>query len=67
MSDNENASKQAEVGALPNVEPDHVEAAPNANNLPLTASPNDLFLQEKSKHQLCVEKLNLKIRVQGGR
>jgi hypothetical protein len=37
MSDDNNPSKQAEADASPNVEPDHVEGAPNANNLPLTA------------------------------
>jgi hypothetical protein len=59
MSDDENPSKQAEADASPNVEPGHVEGVPNTNNPPLTASPNDLFLQEKSKHELRVEKLNL--------
>jgi hypothetical protein len=58
MSNDENPSKQAQADASPNVEPDHVEGAPNANNPPLTASPNDLFLQEKSKHELRAEKLN---------
>jgi hypothetical protein len=48
MSDDKNPSKQADADASPNVEPDHVEGAPNANNPPLTASPNDLFLQEKA-------------------
>jgi hypothetical protein len=61
MSEDENSSKQAEADASPNVEPDHVEGAPNANNPPLTASPNNLFFQEKSKHQLRVEKLNLEL------
>jgi hypothetical protein len=61
MSDDKNPSKQAEADTSPNVEPDHVEGAPNANNLPFTASPNDLFLHEKSKHQLRVEKLNLEL------
>ncbi len=37
MSDDENPSKQAEADASPNVERDHVEGAPNANNPPLTA------------------------------
>jgi hypothetical protein len=38
-----------------------MEGAPNANNPPLTADANGLFLQEKSKHQLRVEKLNLEL------
>jgi hypothetical protein len=38
-----------------------VEGAPNANNLPLRASPNHLFLEEKINHQLCVKKLNLEL------
>jgi hypothetical protein len=59
MSDDEKPSEQAEADASPHVEPDHAEGAPNAYNPPLTSSPNDLFLQEKSKHELRVEKLNL--------
>ena len=61
MSDDENPSKQAEADASPNVERDHMEGAPGTNNPPLTASPDDLFLEEKSKHQLRVEKLNLEL------
>jgi hypothetical protein len=49
MSDDNNPSKQAEADASPNVEPDHhVEGAPNANNSPLTASPNDFFCRKKA-------------------
>jgi hypothetical protein len=59
MTNDDNESKQAEADASPNEESAYVEGAPNANNPPLTASPNDLFLQEKSKHQARVEKLNL--------
>jgi hypothetical protein len=39
-----------------------VEGASHANNPPLTASPNDIFLGEKIKHELrCVERLNLEL------
>ncbi len=61
MRDDDNPSKQAEVDASPNEESAYVQGAPNANNLPLTASPNDLFLQEKSMHQLRVENLNFEL------
>jgi hypothetical protein len=44
MSDDENAPKQAKADASPNVEPGHVEGVPNANNPPLTASPNKHLL-----------------------
>jgi hypothetical protein len=67
MRDDDNPSKQAEVDAWPNEESAYVQGAPNANNLPLTASPNDLFLQEKSMHQLRVEKSQLRISAQGDR
>jgi hypothetical protein len=49
MSNDENASKHAESEASPNVETDHVEGAPTADNPPATAGPNDSFLDEKSK------------------
>ena len=61
MRDGDNPSKQAEVDASPNEESAYAQGAPNANNLPLTASPNDLFLQEKSMHQLRVENLNFEL------
>ncbi len=61
MSNNENASKQAESDASPNVEPDHVEGAPTADNPPATAGPNDSFLDEKSKHQLRVQQLRIEL------
>jgi hypothetical protein len=61
MSNDENASKQAESDTSPNVEPDHVEGAPTANNPPATAGPNDSLLDEKSKHQLRVEQLKLEL------
>ena len=47
MCDDDNPSKQAEADASPNVERDHVEGAPNANDPPLTASPNDLFFKRR--------------------
>ena len=59
MSNDENASKQAESDASPNVEPDHVEGAPTADNPPATAGPNDSFLDEKSNHRLRVQQLEL--------
>jgi predicted phage-related endonuclease len=58
MSNNENAS-QAESDTSPDVEPDHVEGAPTADNPPATAGPNDSFLDEKSKHRLRVQQLKL--------
>jgi hypothetical protein len=61
MSNDENASKQAESDASPNVEPDHVEGAPTADNPPATAGPNDSFLDEKSKYRLRVEQLKLEL------
>jgi hypothetical protein len=61
MSDDKNPPKQAEAEASPNEESTYMEGALYANNPPLTASPKDLFLQEKSEHQLRVEKLNLEL------
>ena len=61
MSNDENASKQDEADASPNKESGHVEGAPNANNPPLTASPNDPFLHEKRKYQLDIEQLKLEL------
>jgi hypothetical protein len=61
MSNDENASKQAESDTSPNVEPDHVEGAPTADNPPATDGPNDSLLDEKSKHQLRVEQLKLEL------
>ncbi len=61
MSDDENASKQAEADASPNVETDHVEGAPTADNPPATAGPNGSLSDEKSKHWLCVEQLKLEL------
>jgi hypothetical protein len=58
VSNNENAS-QAESDTSPDVEPDHVEGAPTADNPPATAGPNDSFLDEKSKHRLRVQQLKL--------
>ena len=48
-------SKQAEADVSPNVEPDHVEGTSPADNPPLTAGPNNSFLEEKRKHRLRVE------------
>jgi hypothetical protein len=59
MSNNENAYKQAESDASLNVEPDHVEGEPTADNPPATAGPDDSFLDEKSKHRLRVQQLKL--------
>jgi hypothetical protein len=61
MSNDENTSKQAQSDASPNVEPDHVEGAPTADNPPATAGPNDSLLDEKSKHRLRVEQLKLEL------
>jgi hypothetical protein len=61
MSNDENASKQAEADASPNVEPDHVEGASTADNPPPTAGPNDSFLDEKSKLKVRVEQLKLEL------
>jgi TolA-binding protein len=61
MSNYENESKQNESDASPNVETDHVEGAPTADNPPTTAGPNDSFLDEKSKYRLCVEELKLEL------
>jgi hypothetical protein len=61
MSNKENASKQAESNASPNVEPDHVEGAPTADNPPATAGPNDSLSDKKSKHWLRVEQLKLEL------
>jgi hypothetical protein len=60
MSNDENTSKQAD-NALPNIEPDHVEGAPTADNLPARAGPNNSFSDEKSKHWLRVEQLKLEL------
>jgi hypothetical protein len=67
MSNNENPSRKAKADALLEVESDHVEAAPTAGNPPATAGPNDSFLEEKTKYQLRVKKLTLRISAQGGR
>jgi hypothetical protein len=61
MSNDENTSKQAQSDASPNVEPDHVEGAPTADNPPPTAGPNDSLSDEKSKHRLRVEQLKLEL------
>ncbi len=61
MSNDENTSKQAQSDASPNVEPDHVEGAPTADNPPATAGPNDFLSDEKSKHRLRVEQLKLEL------
>ena len=61
MSNDENASKQAEFDTSPNVEPDHVEGAPTADNPPATAGPNNSLSDEKSKHWLRVEQLKLEL------
>jgi hypothetical protein len=61
MSNNENASKQAESNAWLNVEPDHVEGAPTADNPPATAGPNDSLSDKKSKHRLRVKQLKLEL------
>ncbi len=61
MSNGENTSKQAQSVASPNVEPDHVEGAPTADNPPATAGPNDSLSDEKSKQQLRVEQLKLEL------
>jgi hypothetical protein len=61
MSNDENTSKQAQSHALPNVEPDHVEGAPTADNPPATAGPNNSLSDEKSKHWLRVEQLKLEL------
>jgi plasmid replication initiation protein len=59
MSNNENASKQAESDALLKVEPDHMEGAPTADNPPAIAGLNYSFLDEKSKHWLRVKQLKV--------
>jgi hypothetical protein len=59
VSNDENTPKQAQSDASPNVEPDHVEGAPTANNPPATAGPIDSLSDEKSKHRLPVEQLKL--------
>jgi hypothetical protein len=64
MSIDKNPSKQAAVDASSNQEFAYVEGASNAKNPPFRASPNNLFVGEKIKHQNCVMKLNLE---QGGR
>jgi hypothetical protein len=61
MSNDENASEQAESDTSPNVEPDHVEGAPTADNQPATAGLNDSLSDEKSKHRLRVEQLKLEL------
>jgi hypothetical protein len=61
MSNEENASKQAKSDASPNVEPDHVEGTPTANNPPATAGANDSLLDKKSKHRLRVKQLKLEL------
>jgi hypothetical protein len=61
MINDENASKDAKSAALPNVEPDHVEGAPTADNPPATAGPNNSVLDEKSKHQLRVQQLRIEL------
>jgi hypothetical protein len=61
MSNDENASKQAESDASPNVEPDHVEGAPTADNPPATAGATDSLSDENSKHRLRVEQLKLEL------
>jgi hypothetical protein len=61
MSNGENTSKQAQSVASPNVEPDHVEGTPTADNRPATAGPNNSLLDEKSKHRLRVEQLKLEL------
>ncbi len=61
MSNDKNTSKQAEADPSPNVEPDHVEGAPTANNPPARAGPNDSFLDEKSKLKVRVEQLKLEL------
>jgi hypothetical protein len=61
MSNDENTSKQAESGTSQNVEPDHVEGAPTANNPPATAGPNDSLSDKKSKHRMRVEQLRLEL------
>jgi hypothetical protein len=48
MSNDENASKQDESDASPNVEPDHVEGAPTADNPPAKAGANNSLSDEKS-------------------
>jgi hypothetical protein len=59
MSNDKNASKQAESDASPNVEPDHVEGAPTTNSPPPMAGPNDSFSNKKSKHRLHAKQLKL--------
>jgi hypothetical protein len=61
MSNGGNTSKQAESNASPNVEPDHVEGAPTADNPPATAGPNHSLSNEKSKHRLHAEQLKLEL------
>jgi hypothetical protein len=61
MSVDENPTEQAEADVSPNQESADTEGASNATKPPPTAIPNDRFLAEKLKLQLCVEKLNLEV------
>jgi predicted phage-related endonuclease len=61
MINDENTSKQQLSDPSPDVESDHVEAAPTADNITATASPSDSLFDEKSKHRLRVEQLKLEL------
>ena len=61
MSVDENPTEQAEADVSPNQESADTEGASNATKPPPTAIPNDQFLAEKLKLQLCVEKLHLEV------
>jgi hypothetical protein len=61
MIKDKNTSKQQLSDPSPDVESDHVEAAPTADNITATASPSDSLFDEKSKHRLSDEQLKLEL------
>jgi hypothetical protein len=57
MINDENTTKEQLSDPSPDVESDHVEAAPSANNPTATAGPSDSFC----KHLVRIQQLNLEL------